>query len=101
MQLRVFRPFPANEIAQALKNCKAVAIMDRCESYNGNGGPLGSEVPAALFKNKVMIEAVNYIYGLAGRDFTISDVKGIFAELEDMVENGTEVEQYQYIRLRK
>ena len=48
-----------------------------------------------------MIEAVNYIYGLAGRDFTISDVKGIFAELEDMVENGTEVEQYQYIRLRK
>ena len=101
LKLRVFRPFPANEIAQALKNCKAVAIMDRCESYNGNGGPLGSEVPAALFKNKVMIEAVNYIYGLAGRDFTISDVKGIFAELEDMVENGTEVEQYQYIRLRK
>ena len=51
----------AKEIAEALKNCKAAAIMDRCESYNGNGGPLGSEVPAALFKNKVMIEAVNYI----------------------------------------
>ena len=74
--------------------------MERCESYKGNGGPLGSEVPAALFKNKVMIEAVNYIYGLAGRDFTISDVKGIFAELEDMVENGTEVEQYQYVGIR-
>lgn len=101
LKLRVFRPFPAEEIAMALKNCKAAAVMDRCESYNGNGGPLGSEVPAALFKHKVMIEAVNYIYGLAGRDFTISDVKGIFAELEDMVENGTEVEQYQYIRLRK
>ncbi len=100
LKLRVFRPFPADEIAQALKNCKAVAIMDRCESYNGNGGPLGSEVPAALFKNKVMIEAVNYIYGLAGRDFTISDVAGIFNELEDMVVNGKEVEQYQYIRLR-
>lgn len=100
LKLRVFRPFPADEIAKALKNCKAVAIMDRCESYNGNGGPLGSEVPAALFKNKVMIEAVNYIYGLAGRDFTISDVNGIFAELEDLVENGKSVEQYQYIRLR-
>lgn len=101
LKLRVFRPFPAEEIAQALKNCKAVAIMDRCESYNGNGGPLGSEVPAALFKNKVMIEAVNYIYGLAGRDFTIRDVMGIFGELEDMIEKGTSVEQYQYIRLRK
>ncbi len=101
LKLRVFRPFPAKEIAQALKNSKAVAIMDRCESYNGNGGPLGSEVTAALFKSKVMIEAVNYIYGLAGRDFTIRDVMGVFAELEDMIEKGTSVEQYQYIRLRK
>ncbi len=101
LKLRVFRPFPAEEIAQALKNCKAAAIMDRCESYNGNGGPLGSEVPAALFKKKVMIETVNYIYGLAGRDFTIRDAMGIFGELENMVEKGTSVEQYQYIRLRK
>ncbi len=101
LKLRVFRPFPADEIAQALKNCRAVAVMDRCESYNGNGGPLGSEVSAALFKSKVMIETVNYIYGLAGRDFTIRDVMGIFGELEDMIEKGTSVEQYQYIRLRK
>lgn len=101
LKLRVFRPFPAAEIAHALKNCRMVAIMDRCESYNGNGGPLGSEVKAALFDNKVMVEAVNYIYGLAGRDFTISDVTSIFAEMETGVENNTKPEQYQYIRLRK
>ena len=101
LKLRVFRPFPANEIAAALSRCKAVAIMDRCESYNGNGGPLGSEVTAALFRNKVMIEAVNYIYGLAGRDFTVENVFDIFQELEDAVTSGTEVEQYQYIGLRK
>lgn len=101
LKLRVFRPFPAKEIAEALKNCKAVAIMDRCESYNGNGGPLGSEVTSALFRNKVMIETVNYIYGLAGRDFTIGDVNDVFAELEELIVNGKEVEQYQYIRLRK
>ena len=100
LKLRVFRPFPAKEIAEALKNCKAAAIMDRCESYNGNGGPLGSEVTAGLFYHKINIEAVNYIYGLAGRDFTISDVNGVFAELEDMVVNGKEVEQHKYIRLR-
>lgn len=101
LKLRVFRPFPAKEIAEALKNCKAVAIMDRCESYNGNGGPLGSEVTAALFRNKVMTEAVNYIYGLAGRDFTVDHVFEVFKELENAVQNGTEVEQYQYIGLRK
>ena len=101
LKLRVFRPFPAREIAAALSRCKAVAIMDRCESYNGNGGPLGSEVTAALYRNKVMIDAVNYIYGLAGRDFTVENVFDIFAELDDAVTSGTEVEQYQYIGLRK
>jgi len=101
LKLRVFRPFPAEEIAEALKGCKAVAIMDRCESYNGNGGPLGSEVTAGLYRSKVMIEAVNYIYGLAGRDFKVNEVYDIFAELEEAVENGKKVEQYQYIGLRK
>lgn len=101
IKLRVFRPFPAKELAQALTKAKAVAILDRCESYNGNGGPLGSEVTAGLFRNKVMIEAVNYIYGLAGRDFTVNEVYDIFAELEDGVTNGKEIEQYQYIGLRK
>lgn len=101
LKLRVFRPFPAEEIAEVLKGCKAVAIMDRCESYNGNGGPLGSEVTAGLYRSKVMIEAVNYIYGLAGRDFTVNEVYDIFAELGEAVENGKKVEQYQYIGLRK
>ncbi len=101
IKLRVFRPFPAEELAEALKNCKAVAIMDRTESYNGNGGPLGSEVTAGLYRKKVLITAVNYIYGLAGRDFTVQEVYDIFAELENAVTNNTEVEQYQYIGLRK
>ena len=101
LKLRVFRPFPAEELAEALKHCKTVAIMDRCESYNGNGGPLGSEVTAGLFRSKVMIEAVNYIYGLGGRDFTVNEVYDVFKELEDADVNGTRIEQYQYIGLRK
>lgn len=101
LKLRVFRPFPEKEIAEALKNAKAVAIMDRCESYNGNSGPLGSEVPAGLYRNKVMLETVNYIYGLAGRDFTVEEAKDIFAALEGLVEEGKPVEQHQYIGLRK
>lgn len=101
LKLRVFRPFPAEEIAKALSGCKAVAIMDRCESYNANGGPLGSEVTSALFRNKVMVETVNYIYGLAGRDFTTDETKTIFDGLEDMVINGNKPVQYQYIGLRK
>lgn len=101
VKLRVFRPFPADELANGLKNAKAVAIMDRTESYNGNGGPLGSEVTAGLYRNKIMLETVNYIYGLGGRDFTVQEVYDIFAQLEDFIENGNKPEQYQYIGLRK
>lgn len=100
LKLRVFRPFPEKEIAEALKNCKAVAIMDRCESYNGNSGPLGSEVTAGLYRNRVFTEAVNYVYGLAGRDFTTTDVKQIFAELAEIVEHGKKAENHKYIGLR-
>ena len=100
LKLRVFRPFPAGEIAQAMKHCKAVAIMDRCESYNTNGGPLGSEVTAGLFREKIQIEAVNYIYGLAGRDYTVDDARNIFGELAGLVEEGKPVEQFKYIGLR-
>ncbi len=101
LKLRVFRPFPATEIAKALSGCKAVAIMDRCESYNGNGGPLGSEVMAGLYREKIVIEAVNYIYGLAGRDFTVDHVYEIFEELEKAVGEGKTVEQFRYIGLRE
>lgn len=100
LKLRVFRPFPEKELAQALAGCKAVAIMDRCESYNGNCGPLGMEVPAGLYRNKVQIETVNYIYGLAGRDFTTDHVKEIFEELEEIGEGRREPVQHRYIGLR-
>lgn len=101
IKLRVFRPFPADELAEALKGAKAVAVMDRTESYNGNGGPLGSEVTAGLYRKKIMVETVNYIYGLGGRDFTVQEVYDIFGELEDFIENGKVPEQFQYIGLRK
>ncbi|MBR6468993.1 MAG: pyruvate ferredoxin oxidoreductase, partial [Lachnospiraceae bacterium] len=100
LKLRVFRPFPAAEIAKALSGCKSVAIMDRCECYNGNGGPLSMEVCSALYKNKVLIKAVSYMYGLAGRDFTVENVYEIFNELDASVKGDTEPEQYRYIGLR-
>ncbi len=100
VKLRVFRPFPAEEIAEALSGAKAVAILDRCESYNANGGPLGTEIPAALYRKKSTVLVTNYIYGLGGRDFTTDDAKEVFDALEESVATGKEIEPYQYIGLR-
>ncbi|MBQ6128534.1 MAG: pyruvate ferredoxin oxidoreductase [Lachnospiraceae bacterium] len=99
LKLRVFRPFPEDEIAKALSGCKAVAIMDRCESYNGNGGPLSSEVCAALYRNEVFIKTVSYVYGLAGRDFTVDSAKSVFAQIEEAA-NGKQIKQHSYVGLR-
>ena len=81
LKIRVFRPFPAQEIADALKNCRAVAVMDRAEGYNAVGGPLGAEVMAALYRAKAKAEAVNIMYGLSGRDVRVEDVEKLFDEL--------------------
>lgn len=101
LKIRVFRPFPAEEIAEALKNCKAIAIMDRSEGYNGNGGPVGAEVMAALYRAKVQAEAVNIIYGLSGRDVRVEDMTEVYHNLAKMAEGELTVDEYPYLGLRK
>ena len=81
LKLRVFRPFPAEEIAAALAGCKAVAVMDKTESFSGNGGPLGAEVRGALYDLPTPPRVINYVYGLGGRDFRVEDCAHVFDEL--------------------
>lgn len=100
LKLRVFRPFPDEEIAAALKNCKTVAIMDRCEGFRGKGGPLGSEVKAAIYDHANHVKAFNMIYGLGGRDFTVEEAEQIYKDLEAYDKNDTEFEEYRYVGLR-
>ena len=89
LKLRVFRPFPAEEIAEALKNCKAVAVLDKTESFSANGGPLGAEVRGALYDLPTPPRVVNYVYGLGGRDFRVTDCAQIFAEMEEVAAGKT------------
>ncbi len=100
LKLRVFRPFPDEEIANALKHCKTVAIMDRSECFRGKGGPLGSEVKAALYDYAKDVKAFNLIYGLGGRDFTVSDAKRIYEDLAAYDKDGTAFDEYRYVGLR-
>ncbi len=101
LKVRVFRPFPGAEMAEALKNCKAIAIMDRCESYSANGGPLAAELSAALFQAKSKAEILKIVYGLNGRDFTVEDAEKLYEDLADIAANGNhETEEYRYIGLR-
>ncbi len=100
LKVRVFRPFPGEEMAEALRGCKAVAIMDRCEGYNGNGGPLGAELTAAMYRAKLTAQTVNLIYGLSGRDVKVSDAEEVFRKLKALADGENLFGEYPYLGLR-
>ncbi len=101
IKIRLYRPFPASEIAEALKTVKAVAIMDRAEGYTNHGGPLGADVMSALYRAHADALAVNYIYGLGGRDIRVEDMEGVFEALKQIIEEGDAGETYRYLGLRE
>ena len=100
IKVRVFRPFPGEELVEALKNCQAVAILDRAESFSGMGGPLGSELKAAMYDAGLKIPAVNYFYGLGGRDYTVTEARDVFKDIREIVRRDAEPVQFKYVGLR-
>ena len=88
IKVRVFRPFPGEELAQALKNCQAVAVLDKSEGFSANGGPLFAETASACINLDRRPKMVDIVYGLGGRDFTVDQAKRVFARLEKIVATG-------------
>ncbi len=101
LKIRLYRPFPGEAIAEALKNVKAVAVMDRAEGYSNQGGPLGADVMSALFRARSQALAVNYIYGLGGRDVRVEHIEEVFAALQTIIDNDDAGETYRYLGIRE
>ncbi|WP_294463695.1 pyruvate ferredoxin oxidoreductase [uncultured Anaerofustis sp.] len=101
LKIRVFRPFPGEEIAKALEKVKSVAIMDRAESFNTQGGPLGAEVMSSLYKANNSSKAINYVYGLGGRDVTVDDMRKVFETLEEIDKSDEDFETYRFMGVRE
>ena len=83
---RVFRPFPKDELAEALKGLKAIAVMDRSDSMNGHEGPLCLEIKAALYDKGINKAILNYIYGLGGREIRLDEIESVFNDLTTVVQ---------------
>lgn len=86
---RLFRPFPYKEIAEALKDVRAVCILDRADSMSGFGGPLFTEVRSALYELEKRPRTVGRIFGLGGRDYNVEDAVGVFEELFKIAGGGS------------
>lgn len=98
LKLRVFRPFPADELVDALKHLKTVGVMDRAACPGSRGGALFTEIKSAFYDSFSLrnlspkTKIVSFLYGLGGRDFTPEHAEGIFRHLleikdKDKVEN--------------
>jgi len=96
---RLFRPFPYEEVADALKNCKAIAVLDRADSYGGFG-PMYMEIASAIMTNGTKPALINKIYGLGGRDFFPENAATTLDELKDIASTGNIKNIKEYIGYR-
>ena len=101
VKIRMFRPFPAEEIAEALKNAKAVAVLDKADSLNAAGGALFEDITSAMFTNQVFVPTVNYIYGIGGRDTKAEDINSVFEDLSKLDLNKKIEDPYRYLGVRR
>ncbi|MEB3286543.1 MAG: 2-oxoacid:acceptor oxidoreductase family protein [Vampirovibrionales bacterium] len=93
--ITVFRPFPGPQLVEALKKCKAIAVIERMDNPLGVSNPLTAEIEAAFAKAAMgtegypKIDRIPVIYsgvaGLGSRDVTPGQMVSV---VENMVNNG-------------
>ncbi len=101
LKLRVFRPFPKEELEKALSGLKAIAVMDRSDCINAQVGPVCTEVKAALCEDLKKPLIVNYIYGLGGRDITIAELDKVYNDLYETIKIGVVKQELNYLGVRE
>lgn len=97
---RLFRPFPYEEVADALKHLKAICVLDRADSFGGYG-PLFLEVSSALCQLEKRPKIINKIYGLGGRDYLPQHAEKVLEELVEIAKTGNIRFIKEYIGVRE
>ena len=97
---RLFRPFPYEEVGEALKDLKVVCVLDRADSF-GAFGPLYSEIASSLYPYKEKPILINKIYGLGGRDYMPSHAELVLNEIAEIAKSGKVKTFKEYIGVRE
>ena len=101
IKLRLWRPFPFDELREAAKGAKQLIIIDRAISYGGPGGPVASEIRSIFYGEDNMPAVTNFICGLAGRDVTPDDYIAMFDKSQKMFEGKVRQEDYVFYGVRE
>lgn len=100
LKIRVYRPFPGEEIAKALSHLKAIAVLDKSDSLNAIGGALFEDVVSSMYVAKQNVPVVNYVYGIGGRDTTEKEINSVYTDLAEIAKDGKAENPYRYLGLR-
>jgi pyruvate ferredoxin oxidoreductase alpha subunit len=92
IRLRLWRPFPFEELREAVKDAEVLIVADRAISYGGPGGPVASEVKAAFYSQARKPKIVGYVISLGGRDTTVSGFKDIVRKGIEIARTGSKNE---------
>jgi pyruvate ferredoxin oxidoreductase alpha subunit len=90
INLRLWRPFPFQELRQAVKSARTLIVFDRCISFGGPGGPVASEIRSALYDEEKRPKIVSFIGGLGGRDMSAKDFEYVIDRGREIAEKGSE-----------
>ena len=96
LKIKLWRPFPFDDLKKAVKGIRVLVVTDRAVSFGGPGGPVFSEIRSALYDVPKRPKIVNYIIGLGGRDVQVED----FMEMVKRAAKGKLSEPYVFYGVR-
>lgn len=100
LKVRSFRPFPKEQIREAIKNAHAVVVLDKNISIGTNEGALFTETKSCLYNSKIRVPVVGYTVGHGGRDIRVESIEKIIEEIKKVAKSGIEVES-QFLDLKE
>ena len=92
IRLRLWRPFPFEELRQAVKGAETLIVLDRALSMGGPGGPVCSEIRSALYDMSSRPKIVSFVGGLGGRDITATGFETIIKRGMELASTGSDKE---------
>ncbi len=100
LRIRSYRPFPRPQILAALKEAKAVCVLDRADSPGAGNAPVGTDVRSLLFEAERRPLFMNGVFGLGGRDTGPRELKEVVVRLQRALASGEVSEPLFYLGVR-
>lgn len=98
---RIYRPFPAEQIANLVKNCKAVAVVEKAASPGAPAAPIFSDLAAAMYELDKRPKMINYVSGLGGRDTSSAHYVSAIKRLQEIASGGPIGPRLSYLGVRE